>query len=347
MSLDFLRENNITVDWDYPSMASEELIYVTASANAVRADIIKTMRNTLVNAAKQGLTRTEAARVLVQKLKNNGLWDKVETVDGKTGDIKAIRGSSPYRVETFFRSNMQASYMAGKWLNIQEDRFDRPYLQYLTQADDRVRPSHRVLHKGVWAVNDPVWRKIYPPNGYNCRCYVRQITEAVARRLGINVGAQKVPRGFVTGGFDQNVGSNRFNIFDAMGSRISNMNSSQARDFLLGFLGSVEMVNYFSDFARERSDRVDGFVGYVNPVHWPGEIGKSISIRSSVLAASGLSAEKKEKLPTALMKSKDVRVVGSSIVVLVKLGILASYYVEIRNNKIVGITKEFDFGDAQ
>lgn len=342
MSLDFLRENNIDVTWDYPSMASEEMIYVTSSANAVRADIIKTMRAALVNAAAQGLTRTEAARVLVQKLKNNGLWDKVETVDPKTGDIKPIRGSSPYRVETFFRSNMQASYMSGKWINMYENRFDKPYLQYLTQADDRVRPSHAVLHKKVWAINDRVWNKIYPPNGYNCRCYVRQITEAMARRLGISTGAGEVPRDFVHGGFGHHVGKQRFNIMDAMGGRVGQMTTSQARDFLLGFIGSAEMVNYFNDFARERSDRDRGFVGYANPSVWPEETGKALWIKSTVLRNSGLSDAKKEKLPKALLKSRDIWTNESSVVILVSLGVLSNYYVEIKDGQIKSISKDFD-----
>jgi uncharacterized protein with gpF-like domain len=40
----------------------------------------------------------------------------------------------------------------------------------MTVGDDRVRPEHAVLDGFTARMEDPVWRKIYPPNGFNCRC---------------------------------------------------------------------------------------------------------------------------------------------------------------------------------
>lgn len=48
-----------------------------------------------------------------------------------------------------------------------------PYWQYLTVADGRVREEHKRLHGVILASNDELWNKIYPPNGWNCRCRVR------------------------------------------------------------------------------------------------------------------------------------------------------------------------------
>jgi SPP1 gp7 family putative phage head morphogenesis protein len=47
-----------------------------------------------------------------------------------------------------------------------------PYWQYKTIGDDRVRDSHRPLHDVILPANHPLWRKIFPPNGWGCRCYV-------------------------------------------------------------------------------------------------------------------------------------------------------------------------------
>ncbi|MBS4063022.1 MAG: DUF935 family protein [Chitinophagaceae bacterium] len=47
-----------------------------------------------------------------------------------------------------------------------------PYWQYKTIGDDRVRDSHRPLHDIILPANHPLWRKIFPPNGWGCRCYV-------------------------------------------------------------------------------------------------------------------------------------------------------------------------------
>lgn len=56
-----------------------------------------------------------------------------------------------------------------------------PYWQYKTIGDERVRDEHRLLHDAVFPVYieqngrqvlNPIWKKIFPPNGWGCRCYV-------------------------------------------------------------------------------------------------------------------------------------------------------------------------------
>lgn len=46
-------------------------------------------------------------------------------------------------------------------------------LAYYTIGDGRVREEHQVLNGTVLPVTDPFWDTYYPPNGWNCRCYVR------------------------------------------------------------------------------------------------------------------------------------------------------------------------------
>lgn len=38
--------------------------------------------------------------------------------------------------------------------------------------DGRVREEHMKLHGVILPENDPRWNKIYPPNGWACRCLV-------------------------------------------------------------------------------------------------------------------------------------------------------------------------------
>lgn len=47
-----------------------------------------------------------------------------------------------------------------------------PYWQYCTVGDDRVREEHAALDGLILRHDDPLWDKIYPPNGWKCRCYV-------------------------------------------------------------------------------------------------------------------------------------------------------------------------------
>lgn len=46
-------------------------------------------------------------------------------------------------------------------------------LEYKTIGDGRVRDEHRKLHGTILPVTHPFWTLYYPPNGWNCRCFVR------------------------------------------------------------------------------------------------------------------------------------------------------------------------------
>jgi len=52
-----------------------------------------------------------------------------------------------------------------------------PSWQYRTRADGHVREAHRELHNKIFAASDPVWDQIYPPNGWNCRCWVDPVSD--------------------------------------------------------------------------------------------------------------------------------------------------------------------------
>lgn len=47
-----------------------------------------------------------------------------------------------------------------------------PYWEYKTVGDDKVRPEHAKLDGVILPADDPRWSKIWPPNGWKCRCYV-------------------------------------------------------------------------------------------------------------------------------------------------------------------------------
>ena len=47
-----------------------------------------------------------------------------------------------------------------------------PFWEYSTARDERVRFTHRMIDGVILPFDDPRWKKIYPPNGWNCRCTV-------------------------------------------------------------------------------------------------------------------------------------------------------------------------------
>jgi len=69
---------------------------------------------------------------------------------------------------------------AGKqWAKFEQQKSTKPMLTYKTQEDSRVRIEHRVLNNITRPINDPFWDLYYPPNGWNCRCFVVNSSTAV------------------------------------------------------------------------------------------------------------------------------------------------------------------------
>jgi SPP1 gp7 family putative phage head morphogenesis protein len=76
-----------------------------------------------------------------------------------------------------YNTAIGSSRMAGEWMRIETDKDILPLLQYETVGDSRVRPEHAALDNIIRPVNDKFWDTLYPPNGWNCRCTVLQLSE--------------------------------------------------------------------------------------------------------------------------------------------------------------------------
>ena len=53
--------------------------------------------------------------------------------------------------------------------------------------DGRTRRAHAALHNKVFPIDSPAWQFIAPPNGFNCRCTVRALSEYNIRQKGLHV----------------------------------------------------------------------------------------------------------------------------------------------------------------
>jgi len=118
------------------------------------------------------------------------LWDDAAKILEEGGDFKdfiaqatlsGFAPDNPYHLKTEYETAIAGAQSAGHWAEIEADADLFPYLRYVTMQDNLVREEHQVLDGTVAAVDDPFWDENYPPNGYNCRCSVEQVTDAEAK----------------------------------------------------------------------------------------------------------------------------------------------------------------------
>lgn len=72
---------------------------------------------------------------------------------------------------TNFRTAVSSAYHGSMWQKITGAGIYAA-LQYKTREDSKVREAHRKLQDKIFYLEDEIWKWIFPPNGFNCRCYV-------------------------------------------------------------------------------------------------------------------------------------------------------------------------------
>jgi SPP1 gp7 family putative phage head morphogenesis protein len=100
-----------------------------------------------------------------------------------------------FTLDTVFQTNMQKAYSLGRYEQMSEPAVTDalPFWEYMTVGDDRVRPEHAVLDGFQALAADPVWNKIYPPNGFNCRCTVIPLLADEAGKNAGDDGTMRLP----------------------------------------------------------------------------------------------------------------------------------------------------------
>ena len=156
-------------------------------AKAVRDDVSEAIREEFDRAFSEGQTLAQFQKDLKPKLEKLGWWGKSIQRDPVTGELTEVQLGSMRRLRTIFDTNMRTAHAAGHWARIQRTKSAFPYLEYVQIERPSKRHDHARFHGLIRPVDDPVWLRIYPPNGYFCGCMVRQLTEGQLQRQGKTV----------------------------------------------------------------------------------------------------------------------------------------------------------------
>lgn len=139
--------------------------------------------------ARANLHAFSGAKNLSQML---ALRDAVHGPDGKPVPFSQYRVSALAINQRYNEKYLLAEYEAVKragtlgarWQDIQRDADLYPYLRYKTVGDARVRLEHQELEGITLPITATFWRDFYPPNGWNCRCSVQQLSAADVEKSG-------------------------------------------------------------------------------------------------------------------------------------------------------------------
>lgn len=188
-AIDYFRRRGFAISFDWTDVMAEAHASAFTVAKVASLDILTDFSAALSDALKNGLTPQQFAKEMEPVLRRKGWWGKAEVVDPRTGEVRTAQLGSPARLRTIFDTNMHQSMHAGKWDRIERLKKARPFLRYVTIDDNRRREQHAAWHGTVLPVDHPWWDTHYPMNGWGCRCYPQQLSQADLDRRGLKVSA--------------------------------------------------------------------------------------------------------------------------------------------------------------
>jgi SPP1 gp7 family putative phage head morphogenesis protein len=191
--LAFFRDKGLAMSFAWQDRWQEEHDAAFTVAKMMNVDLLRDTRAAVDKAIAEGQTFEMFRDNIEGRLVEAGWWGKAEMVDPNGGEKKLVQLGSPRRLRTIDQTNMMSAYAAGQWQEIQESKASAPYLMYDAVDDDSTREEHAAWDGTVLPADDPWWSTHMPPNGWNCRCGVVQLSGADVQSMGLQVSEKAPP----------------------------------------------------------------------------------------------------------------------------------------------------------
>ena len=191
-ALGFFRAKNLHPSFSRLDVAAEEHALGFTVAKSAGFDILGDIKGALEEHLEGGGTLRTFEKELTPILQKKGWWGVEEVTDPETGEKRPAQLGSPRRLRTIFRANMRSARAAGQWERIQRTKATHPNLLYQLGPSREHRDEHVAWSGTLLPAGDAWWDTHYPPNGWGCKCWVRQVSRAETGRLG---GVTERPKG--------------------------------------------------------------------------------------------------------------------------------------------------------
>lgn len=180
----YLDDKGFTPSWDWDEVWQEEHAAAFTVAKAMGLDVLETLRAAVDTAIESGLPFAEFKKRVRDTLAELGWWGVQDVENPKTGEVERVELGTPRRLQTIYVTNARVARAVGQWQRIQSTKESRPWLIYELGPSERHRPEHEAWAGTILAVDDARWGTMFPPNGWGCRCRVRQLNDREADKKG-------------------------------------------------------------------------------------------------------------------------------------------------------------------
>lgn len=166
-----LAEKQLRTSEHWTDVWREEHASAFTAARLTQESLVAEVHRELVKALEAGETM-ETFRGRVQP------W-----LEGRGWSPPARGGTVPTRLARIYRTNMRTARAAGEWDSVLKNAESRPYLEYRLGPSIEHRKEHAEWEGLILRYDDPWWNTHFPPNGWGCKCRVRNRSRRERDRL--------------------------------------------------------------------------------------------------------------------------------------------------------------------
>jgi uncharacterized protein with gpF-like domain len=171
-ALAYFRAKGLKVGFNHQDVWKEEHTAAFTAAKVMEFNILRDLRGIVEKSIAEGTTFRDFQQEAGSLLDQSG-WS--DYGNGK---------SDKNRLKTIFDTNMRVARSAGQWHRVERVKESLPYLIYELGPSKVHRDEHVEWAGTILKVDDPWWNTHMTPNGFGCKCSVRQISPQEADSLG-------------------------------------------------------------------------------------------------------------------------------------------------------------------
>ncbi|STZ63923.1 phage head morphogenesis protein, SPP1 gp7 family [Moraxella lacunata] len=170
----------------YAELKAYEHALAFTVARIADKDMLTEVHKAMKQAIENGTSFADFKKALKPYLMAKGWLAPTFKNDNVDDDKEAFRDYQKHlghRLRTIYHTNKATAYAGGQWERIQRTKELLPYLQYMPSVSANKRDNHKQFYGMVRPVDDPIWASIMPPNGFGCKCWVKQLTKTRAKKI--------------------------------------------------------------------------------------------------------------------------------------------------------------------
>jgi hypothetical protein len=187
----YLESKGYKLNFDYDEMEREAHHKAFTVAKVTRLDLLYDIHESLIAAQRKGIGAEDWIKEIKPTLQKYGWLGKTQVSDPRTGEVKEIYVGAR-RLKNIFNTNMRVSYSVAKYQAMRESLRSDIWV-YKSALLENTRASHSARHNKAYHRDSPFWDTWYPPNAWNCKCYVQPMTRKEAERKGYALDAPYEP----------------------------------------------------------------------------------------------------------------------------------------------------------